>query len=86
MTAGPELMDAVIVSFEDARVDRRIGQVLDRLGDVPEYTHAVARSRRALTEFLRSWCGTGVPSRDRLTEWALDWLERRNDINEGEEG
>ena len=82
MTA--DLMEALIVSFDDARVERRIHQVLSALEERPGYANAVARSRLTLTDFLRSWCDLEVPTKERMTEWAIDWIDRRSDQpNEG---
>lgn len=80
-----DLMEALILSIDDALVDRRIHRVLSALEGRPAHANAVARSRLTLTEFLRSWCHPGpVPTKERLTEWAIDWIERRNDQpNEG---
>ena len=82
MTA--DLMEALIVSFDDARVERRIHQVLSALEERPGHANAVARSRLTLTDFLRSWCDLEVPTKERMTEWAVDWIDRRSDQpNEG---
>lgn len=79
-----DLMEALIVSIDDARVERRIHQVLNALEEQPAYANAVARSRLTLTDFLRSWCDLEVPTKERLTEWAVDWIDRRSDQpNEG---
>lgn len=76
---------AEVMSIDDA-VERRIQRVLDELSDRPEYASAVNRSRLTLTDFLRSWSEGAVPSRERMTTWALDWIERRTDRTiEGEQ-
>lgn len=82
--AEHDLLGALAVSFDAVRVDRRIHAVLGALEERPELANAVARSRLTLTDFLRSWCDNEVPSKERMTEWVLDWIERRNDQpNEG---
>lgn len=75
-----DIVEALVRSIDPVLIDSRIHRVLNTLEARPEYANAVARSRATLTEFLRSWCDLAVPAREQLTEWALDWIERRNDL------